>query len=198
MLPSERPEKMAPRFSVRARRASIDFTAEIAAKRTLLSFSLAGSVSGNSTLLIAGDELCDSARTALRRTAGSVLRRLACACACLSKSLILASLSFSSARANSGAIDALTLFCNFCAAARRTLLSGSNRLSAANAFANSPRMRLLTVIDSGLSGIGTAKPVAASSALPSATMTTRSPARNSTSSAIAFRIAGTAKHAQII
>ena len=177
MLPSDSPENTRPRFSVSASRPSIDLIAEMAAKRTLLSASFALSVSGSSTLLMVGDEVSASALTAARRAAGSALPRLAWAYASLSKALILSSVSFSSARASSGAISGLTLLCSFCAEASRTRGSSSNSLSAASALASSPRIRLLTVTDSGLSGVLMALPVAASNALSPSTMTTLSPAR---------------------
>ncbi len=122
-------------------------------------------MSGSSTLLIVGEEVSASALTAAMRAAGSALPRLAWAWARVSRALICGSLSLSSARASNGAISGLTLLCSFCAEARRTLVSASNSLSAASALANSPRIRLLTVTDSGLAGILIAAPVAASNSL---------------------------------
>jgi len=100
----------------------------------------------------------------------------------------VASLSFASALSSRGTIAALTLLCSSCAEARRTAGSALKSLSAAMALASSPRIRLLTVIDSGFSGIATGAPVAASEALSPSTMMTVSPASIRLSSAIALKM----------
>ncbi len=84
-------------------------------------------------------------------------------------------------------MSGLIELCNSVAEASRTARSGSNKRRAARALASSPRIRLLTMMLSGLAGILIAVPVTASNALSSAMITTVSPARYRLSSDIAVR-----------
>ena len=117
-------------------------------------------MSGSSTLLIVGEEVSASALTAAMRAAGSALPRLAWAWARVSRALIWASLSLSSARASSGAISGLTLLCSFCAEARRTAGIGIEQLErgqrigqfAANPVVDRNRLRIGRHPDRGAGG----------------------------------------------